>query len=139
MDPSVTTTTGTFTVEEFSPQPFDAQVTTGLPTGYVLMRKEFAGSISGTAQTQFVYAFDDQRGGTYVALESFAGSIDGNEGTCNFAHSATTGGDSERSNEFGMIVPGSGTDALAGIVGSGSIVIDADGIHHLNLKYRIEG
>ncbi|GAB3307816.1 DUF3224 domain-containing protein [Epidermidibacterium keratini] len=132
----MTSTTGTFTVAEFNPQPYSAQVETGLPNGYVLMRKEFSGAISGTAYTQFVFAFDEQRGGTYVAMESFTGSIDGLEGTCNIAHSATaTGGD--RSHELVIIVPGSGTGALAGISGTGSIVIDTDGTHHLNLDYNI--
>lgn len=131
-------TTGTFTVTEFSPQSFEPKIETGLPTGYALMRKEFSGAISGTAQTQFVFAHDQGRGGTYVALESFAGAIDGHEGTCNIAHSATTIGGTERSAELLVIVPGSGTGALAGISGTGAIVIDADGTHHLNLSYDID-
>lgn len=132
----VETATGTFTVAEMVPQPFEASVTTGLPNGYTLMRKEFRGAINGTAQTRFVYAFDDDLGGTYVAMESFEGTIDGRAGACNIAHSATTSG-TDRSNEMLLIVPGSGTGELAGITGTGGIVIDADGTHHLNLEYRI--
>ena len=132
----MTSTTGTFTVAEFEPQPFEARVETGLPNGYVLMRKEFSGAIEGTAYTQFVFAYDQERGGTYLALESFTGSIDGRQGTCNIAHSATTSGD-DRANELVVIVPGSGTGALVGITGTGSIVIDTDGTHHLNLDYDI--
>lgn len=131
----VETATGTFTVAEMVPQPFEASVTTGLPNGYALMRKEFRGAINGTAQTQFVYAFDEERGGTYVALESFEGTIDGRAGACNITHSATTSG-SDRSNEMLLIVPGSGTGELSGITGTGDIVVDADGTHHLNLEYR---
>jgi len=135
----MTHTTGTFTVTEFIPQDFTPKIETGLPTGYALMRKEFSGAIRGTAQTQFVFAYDEERGGTYVALESFTGAIDGHEGTCNLAHSATTIDGSERSAEFLVIVPGSGTDALAGISGTGTIAIDSDGTHHLNLSFELPG
>ena len=65
----------------------------------------------------FTAAFDPAAGvGTYVAMESFEGSIDGHSGTLNFAHSATTHG-TDRADEFFTIVPSSGTGALAGITG----------------------
>lgn len=128
--------TGTFTVTEMVPQEFEPRVVTGVPTGYALMRKEFTGGIEGNAQTQFVYAFDQDRGGTYVAMESFEGVIGGRRGTCNIAHTATTSG-SDRVVETLLIVPASGTGELTGITGTGSIVIDLDGTHHLNLEYRI--
>lgn len=131
------TATGTFSVTEMVPQPFEAHVTTGLPTGYALMRKEFQGGISGNAQTQFVAAFDPERGGTYVAMESFEGTLNGRTGAFNIAHSATTSG-ADRTNEMLLIVPGSGTGELTGITGTGSMVIDADGTHHLNLEYCLE-
>jgi len=131
-------TTGTFTVAAFEPQPHDLGVTTGLPTGYVLMRKEFSGGIEGWARTQFCYAFDDATGvGTYVALESFTGTIDGRRGTCNIAHQATTTGADDRSGESVVIVPGSGTDDLAGIEGTGAIVVDPDGTHRLTLEHNL--
>lgn len=133
----MSTTTGTFTVTDFAPQPFTPTVETGLPTGYVLMRKEFAGAISGSAQTQFLFAYDEEHGGTYVAMESFSGSIDGRSGTCNIAHSTTTSSGADRSAELLVIVPGSGTGGLVGISGTGSIVIDPDGTHHLNLDYAL--
>ena len=130
------TAAGTFKVTQMTPQPFEARVTTGLPTGYALMRKEFDGAITGSSQTQFVYAYDEGAGGTYVAMESFEGTIDGRSGTCNIAHSATTSG-TDRTAEMLLIVPGSGVGELVGITGSGTITFDADGTHHLRLDYRI--
>jgi len=35
-------------------------------------------------------------------------------------------------------VPGSGTDELAGLTGSGRVVIDDDGTHHLVLAYALD-
>lgn len=119
------------------PQPFEPSVTTGLPNGYALMRKEFNGDIEGSSQTQFTYAFDPERGGTYLAIEAFEGSINGRSGACNIVHSATTTG-TDRIGEMVLIVPGSGTADLTGITGTGSITIDADGTHHLALDYELE-
>jgi len=131
-------TTSTFTVTEVEPQPHDPGVRTGLPTGYLLMRKEFRGGIEGWARTQFCYAYDDaSEVGTYVALESFTGTIDGRRGTCNIAHQATTTGAGQRSAETLVIVPGSGSDELAGITGTGRLVVDPDGTHHLELDYTL--
>jgi hypothetical protein len=71
-----------------------------------------------------------------VALESFEGSLDGRTGTFNFVHSASTGG-SDRTNEFFLIVPASGTGDLAGITGSGGLSIDADGTHRIWFDYDL--
>lgn len=101
------------------------------------MRKEFNGDIEGSSQTQFTYAFDPERGGTYLAIEAFEGSINGRSGACNIVHSATTTG-TDRIGEMVLIVPGSGTADLTGITGTGSITIDADGTHHLALDYELE-
>lgn len=129
--------TSVFTVAEMVPQPFEPSVTTGLPNGYALMRKEFNGDIEGSSQTQFTYAFDPERGGTYLAIEAFEGSINGRSGACNIVHSATTTG-TDRIGEMVLIVAGSGTADLTGITGTGSITIDADGTHHLALDYELE-
>ena len=125
---------GTFTVPEVVPQPFTPAVRTGLPVGHSLMRKEFRGGIQGWSQTQFVYAFDPGTNtGGYVALESYSGLVDGHEGCVNIAHAASMVAGAERSHELVVIVPGSGTGALRGMSGTGSIVIEPDGTHHLVL------
>ena len=130
---------GTFTVKSFVPTELEPApaVATGTPVGVATMEKAFEGEIAGRASTLFTAAFDQDSGcGTYVAMESFEGSVDGLEGTLNFAHSATTSG-SDRSAEFFTIVPGSGTGELAGITGAGGLSVDADGTHRLWFEYEI--
>ena len=91
------------------------------------MVKTFTGAVEGRSLTQFSFAFSPESGaGTYVAMEAFEGTVDGRRGTFNFAHSATTSG-SDRSDEFFLSVPNSGTGELASIRGHGAIVVDADG------------
>jgi hypothetical protein len=102
------------------------------------MVKHFSGSLEGRATTLFLSAFDQQAGvGTYLAMESFVGALDGRAGAFSFAHSATTDGGPERQHELVVIVPGSGTGELVGIAGTGAVRIDAEGTHHLDLDYQV--
>lgn len=130
---------GTFSVTSFAPAEVAApvEVVTAAPAGVATMEKAFAGEVEGRSATLFTAAYDQARGtGTYLAMESFEGTLAGRTGTFNFAHSATTTG-TDRSAPFFVIVPGSGTGALAGIGGGGGIAIDADGTHRIWFEYEI--
>ena len=130
---------GTFTVKAFNPTSLTPEpaITTGLPVGVATMEKQFEGGIAGRSATLFTAAFDQATGvGTYVAMESFEGTVDGRQGAFNFVHSATTTGQ-DRSPGYFAIVPSSGTGALAGISGTGDLAIDADGTHRLWLDYEL--
>ncbi|MEP6815043.1 MAG: DUF3224 domain-containing protein [Marmoricola sp.] len=129
----------TFTVAEFIASDYVSPVTTGAPIGHAHMVKEFTGDLQGRSTTQFSFAFDPASGiGTYVALEAFEGSLAGRPGALAFAHSATTDGQSpDRLNELLVIAPGSGSGELAGITGTGHLVIDEDGTHRIELDYDL--
>ncbi|WNM33264.1 DUF3224 domain-containing protein [Streptomyces sp. Li-HN-5-11] len=130
---------GTFTVQSFTPTDLkpEPDVSTALPVGVARMEKSFAGEITGRAATLFTAAFDQATGvGTYVAMESFEGSVHGRAGAFNFVHSATTTG-SDRTAEFFTIVPSSGTGDLAGIDGAGGMTVDADGTHRVWFDYEL--
>jgi hypothetical protein len=128
----------TFTVSDFAPAPVPApDIETALPVGVATMSKTYAGAIEGRSQTIFTSAFDQAKGvGTYVAMESFSGTVDGRAGTFNFVHAASTSGE-DRSGEVFFVVPGSGTGDLATIAGTGSIAVDADRTHRLTLDYHL--
>lgn len=131
-------TKSTFSVSEFTPSDQELDVDTALPTGLAIITKQFSGAITGRSQALFCSAFDPTHGGTYVALESFEGEVDGRHGTFSFAHAASTGPGGERTNGWFTIVAGSGTGELAGIRGAGDIVLNADGSHELSLSYTID-
>ncbi|MFI6775828.1 DUF3224 domain-containing protein [Nocardia sp. NPDC050412] len=131
---------GTFSVASFTPTDVvpDPAITTALPVGLARIEKEFAGEITGRSATLFTAAFDQATGaGTYVAMESFDGALNGRTGSFNFAHSATTLG-TDRTAEFFAIVPTSGTGALAGITGTGGLTVDTDGVHHIWFDYELD-
>src|SRR5579871_5603135 len=123
---------GTFKVHNFKPAELKPvpEVTTALPVGVTTFDKTYQGDIQGRSSAVFVSAYDPSKGGTYVAMESFEGSLGGKKGSFNFWHAASTTG-KDRSNEVFLIVAGSGTGELAGISGSGGITIDPDGTHHV--------
>lgn len=101
------------------------------------MDKHYEGEIAGRSATLFTAAFDQSSGvGTYVAMESFEGTLRGRAGAFNFAHSATTLGEG-RESEFFVIVPASGTGALSGITGTGGVAVDADGTHRIWFDYEL--
>ena len=129
----------TFTVESFvpvDPAPLSTGPT-GTPLAVATMQKRYTGDVEGRSATMFTAAFDPKTGvGTYVAMESFEGSLRNRRGTFNFAHSATTSG-SDRTEEFFTIVPTSGTDELTGLLGSGGMAIDADGTHRIWFDYDL--
>jgi hypothetical protein len=129
----------TFEVANFVPDTVSAEppITTALPVGVATMLKTYGGEVSGRSTTIFTSAFDPSSGkGTYVALESFEGSLHGRAGAFNFVHSATTGGN-DRAEEFFLIVPFSGTAELSGITGRGGLAIDADGTHRIWFEYDL--
>ncbi|WP_156755224.1 DUF3224 domain-containing protein [Actinokineospora pegani] len=129
----------TFTVAGFTPTAVPSpEVTTALAVGVSTMSKHYDGEVEGRSATLFTAAYDQASGtGTYVAMESFEGTLHGRRGTFNFAHSATTTG-SDRQDEFFTIVPGSGTDELTGITGAGAIAVDADGTHRITFDYELD-
>ena len=133
-------TEGTFIVESFTPAaltPSPDEVVTRAPVGVAVMVKQFSGGVSGRSATIFTAAYDQATGaGTYVAMESFDGALDGAAGTFNFMHSATTEGGG-RAHEHFAVVPGSGTAELRGISGGGGLVVDDDGTHRVWFDYRL--
>jgi hypothetical protein len=130
--------TGTFDVADFAATSVPiSEIKTGLPVGSATMRKTFTGEIDGRSETLFTAAFDPASGtGTYVAMESFEGSIAGAAGTFNFVHSATTTGENRQA-EFLAIVPTSGTGDLTGIRGTGGLTVDEDGTHRVWFDYEL--
>jgi len=132
-------TEGTFTVSGFAEVPITQEqpVVTALPVGVATMVKTFTGGVEGRSTTVFTSAFDPERSiGSYVAMESFEGSLDGRGGAFNFMHSASTSG-SDRHAEHVTIVGSSGTGELAGITGGGALEIDADGTHRIRFDYTL--
>lgn len=130
---------GTFTVVTFEPTPVVPKppVTTAMPVGVSTMEKSYTGEVDGHSATLFTAAYDEATGtGTYVAMESFEGTLNGRRGTFNFVHSASTSG-TDREGDFFVIVPSSGTADLTGIAGTGGLEVAEDGTHRIWFDYDL--
>jgi len=133
-------TSCTFTVESFTPTDWAPDITTALGVGHAHIVKRFEGGLVGRSVAQFSAAYEQSSGvGTYVAMESFDGTLDGRPGAFNFAHTATTTGGPERLHALLVVVPSSGTAELAGITGTGELSVDEDGTHRITLTYDLPG
>ena len=109
-------------------------MTSALPVGVATMEKRYSGDVEGRSATIFTSAFDPASGtGTYVAMETFEGSLGGVDGGFCFVHAASTTG-TDRNDEWFLIVPSSGTGGLAGIRGSGSMTND----HAITFDYELD-
>ena len=125
----------TFNVATFEPTEYASPIVTGLSVGFAFMDKTFEGDLQGRSRTQFTSAYDADSGtGTYLAMESFEGTLHGRSGSFNFAHMASTDG-TTRSHFQLVVVPGSGTGELEGISGTGDLVVDD--LHRITLDYEL--
>jgi hypothetical protein len=80
----------------------------------------YSGSISGSSELQYLMNYNaDGATGSYVALERVSGSLDGRAGSFTLLHNGTF--DAQSVSGTVAVVPGSGSEALAGLRGTGSI------------------
>ena len=136
---SQTQADGTFEVASFDVVDIApaVAVTTAMETGVATMEKRYAGEVEGRSATLFTSARNaDSGAGSYLALESFEGTLNGVTGSFNFVHAASTHGDDRYGESFAIVVA-SGTDGLAVIRGGGGMTIDEDGTHRVWFDYTL--
>jgi len=127
------TARGTFEVKML-PQPADAA---GGPFARFLLDKKFEGDLDAVSRGQMLASGGPpSRSGGYVALEQVAGILNGKRGSFVLLHRGTM---DEGSNPLEVtVVPGSGTEGLAGISGTMTIVIEG-AKHSYEFSYTLPG
>ena len=99
--------------------------------------KQFQGELRASSKGEMLADSMAAKGsGGYVAMERVSGTLHGRRGTFVLQHSGTmTRGEVQLSI---TVVPGSGTEQLAGLAGKMSIRI-AEGKHYYDLEYTLAG
>jgi hypothetical protein len=124
--------TGTFDVKIIPQAPDDAA---GGPFSRLFLDKQFHGDLDGTSKGQMLAAESSVQGsGAYVALEHFSGTLNGRRGSFVLQHSGTmTKGVPTL---IVTVVPDSGTDQLAGLAGTLTIIM-AGGKHAYEFPHTL--
>jgi hypothetical protein len=128
------TARGTFDVK-VTPQPQDDSA--GGPFGRLFLDKRFHGDLEAASKGQMLAAETAVKGsGAYVAFELVTGALNGKRGSFILQHKGTM-----RKGVYAMsvtVVPDSGTDELASIAGSMTIIIEG-GKHSYEFEYTLGG
>lgn len=104
------------------------------------VRKAFSGDLEGESVAELLMcqadASDLGAGAGYVASELVTGTLGGRAGTFVMQHWGVSGGGATQ-RTGGRVVPGSGTDELAGLSGTVEISVDENGGHVIRLDYQL--
>jgi len=104
------------------------------------VRKAFRGDLAGESTAELLMcqadASDLGAGAGYVASELVTGALGGRAGTFVMQHWGVSGGGAPPTTA-GHVVPGSGTDELAGLAGEVAIAVDEDGGHTITIDYQL--
>ena len=107
--------------------------------GEMNFTKVLSGDMVGTSRGLMLTSSTSSTGAmAYVALEAVTASLHGRTGTFVLMHNATTRkGEPEADSLHIVVVPGSGTGALAGISGTLVIHKDAQANHSYSFDYEL--
>ena len=105
------------------------------------VRKAFSGDLDGESTAELLMCRQEHpsnldAGAGYVASELVTGTLAGRTGTFVMQHWGTSGPGIPQ-NTAGHVVPGSGTDELAGLLGEIEIAVDDDGGHTITIDYEL--
>lgn len=104
--------TETIVVAEF--EVTDWQQTDEGDRGRAIVKKKFTGALTGTSEAELLMA-GGETGRGYIAFELFTGTLNDRHGTIVFQHGGIDDGVAPFT--YGYVVPGTGTDELAGLSG----------------------
>ncbi|MDR1989191.1 MAG: DUF3224 domain-containing protein [Acidobacteriaceae bacterium] len=124
---------GTFTVK-LQPLTFEG-VEADAMLGRLSIDKEIEGDLVATTRGQMLSARTDVKGSAgYVAIERVDGRLNGRKGTFVLQHTGLMDRGSQSLSV--LVVPDSGTGALAGLTGRFEITIEA-GVHCYTFEYHL--
>lgn len=130
----MTTITGSFDVKVI-PQKADNPQAEAAGLGRMALDKQFHGDLEATSQGEMLSVLDRSTGsGAYVAMERVTGTLAGRRGSFVLLHQATM--DHGAPELAIQVVPGSGTEELAGLKGTMDIRIE-EKQHFYDFDYEL--
>ena len=123
----------TFKIVSWDEEPFD-EPECGSKLTRAHVKKSFEGDLSGTGNLMYVMTYLDG-GASFSGFEKVAGSLGGRTGTFVLRHTGSYNG--EKATTECEVVPGSGTDELAGLSGTGRFSAGHAEEHEMTLDYEV--
>ena len=127
-------TNATFKIISWDEEPFD-ESEDGAKLTRAHVRKSFHGDLSGTGNLMYVMTYLDSGGATFTGFEKVVGSLGGRTGSFVLRHTGSY--DGEKATAEYEVVPGSGTDELAGLSGTGGFSAGHAEEHDMTLDYEV--
>ena len=128
---------GTFTVK-VAPQAADNPPALAAALARLSLEKRYSGPLEAVGEGEMLAdGGGSRKDGAYVAMERVSGTLHGHAGSFALVHRALMR-DGTPEDWSVVVVPGSGTDALAGIEGSLRITIE-HGTHFYDHEYTLPG
>ena len=123
----------TFTLKSWDEKAYDE--TQGLPRlSRVSATKSYEGDVAGAGTVEYLMMYRLDGSATFIGLERVGGSVGGRSGSFVFQHTGTF--------ENGIaevalsIVPGSGTEGLNGLQGTGQFAVGHEPPYKMTLDYH---
>jgi hypothetical protein len=108
----------------------------GAARGRMSLDKQYHGDLEASAKGEMLTAMSGTQGSAgYVAVEKVVGALGGRAGTFALQHNATMTRGEPYLNI--IVVPDSGTGALAGLTGTMKIIIAEGGKHFYEFDYEL--
>ena len=127
-------TNATFTITSWDEEPFD-EPGDGSKLARAHVRRSFHGDLSGTGNLMYVMAYLDSGVASFSGFERVVGSLGGRTGSFVLRHTGSYQGDEATAHH--EVVPGSGTDELAGLSGTGGFSAGHAEEHDMTLDYEV--
>jgi Protein of unknown function (DUF3224) len=121
-----------FTNDRYDEEPYaEAE---GTELSRVHISRTFTGDLEGESTAELMIAKAEGRGG-YIGHDRISGTLNGKSGSFVFQHTGIMGPGGITTT--GTVVPGTGTEELAGLTGEGTMLADQDGNHTFTLTYEV--
>lgn len=99
------------------------------------IRKSFHGDLSGTGNLMYVMTHLDSGAASFIGFEKVVGSLGGRTGSFVLKHAGSY--DGETATVEYAVVPGSGTNELAGLAGTGGFSAGHGEEHDMTLDWEV--
>ena len=127
-------TKATFKILSWDEAPFD-EPEDGPKLTRAHVKKSFHGDLSGTGNLMYIMTHLDSGVATFSGFEKVIGNLGGRTGSFVLRHTGSF--DGEKATAECEVVPGSGTEELAGLSGTGRFSAGLAEEHDMTLEYEV--